>query len=127
MHSYFDHLVLLTVSFAIGTLFAYTWQHADDDKTLLIQSAVGAQEINLNLNGIYPVKGTLGNSDIEIKNRTARFASSDCAHKICMQRGWLNNWQPIIACVPNAISIQISNIASSQNVLSEHTLDAYSY
>ena len=123
MHSYFDNLVLLIVSFVIGGLFAHTWQpHDSSSKRILLQSASSTQELSIDQNSIHIIKSTKGNSKIEIKNGSARFVNSDCAQKICIQHGWLSHLQPVIACVPNSLSIQM---ISANNF--DKTLDAFSF
>lgn len=53
------------------------------------------------------IKGALGISTIEIKNRQVRFVDSPCQGKQCIITGWLNKDGQLAACLPNGITVQI--------------------
>jgi hypothetical protein len=123
MHSYTDLLILLFVSFAIGCLFSSTWSSTNaHEHKLVVQSAGSTQKINLQQNGIYTIDSLLGSSEIEVKNSSARFIKSECNNKICIQNGWLSTIRPIIACIPNGVSIQMNATTKSRM-----TFDAFAF
>ena len=120
MHTRVDFIVLLASSFLIGSLFAMTWKNSDSE-TLLVTTPTGNQNFTLENPRQITVKGRLGTSTLEIKNHRARFIDSKCSNKICVQQGHLDSIHPVIACVPNGVSIQFGNATKPYN------LDAFAF
>lgn len=120
MHTRVDFIVLLTASFLIGSLFAMTWKNSDLD-TLLVTTPTGNQNFTLEQSRQITIKGRQGISTIEIKNNSARFIDSKCANKICVGQGHLDVLHPVVACIPNGVSIQFGNAKNP------HNLDAFAF
>lgn len=53
------------------------------------------------------VPGRLGDSMISIENGTARFISSPCPHKMCINIGPVKDAGEMAACVPNGVLIRV--------------------
>ena len=115
MHTRVDFIVLLAASFLIGGLFALTWKNSDPD-TLLVTTPTGNQNFTLEQTRQITIKGRQGTSTIEIKNNLARFIDSKCSNKICVQQGHLDALHPVIACIPNGVSIQFGSAKKTNNI-----------
>ena len=51
------------------------------------------------------VKGTLGDSVVEIKNGKVHMKESPCPNKLCIHQGWLDSGA--IICLPNKVVITV--------------------
>lgn len=61
----------------------------------------------LSRDAIYHVPGTLGVSEIEIRDGRVRFVSSPCTGKQCVHSGWAKRGGEFIACLPNRVSVTV--------------------
>lgn len=52
---------------------------------------------------------------IEIKDNKARFKTSDCPDKVCVNTGWLSSPGQTAVCLPNKVSIVIQTSAPDNN------------
>ncbi|MCK4307587.1 NusG domain II-containing protein [candidate division WOR-3 bacterium] len=57
------------------------------------------------------VKGALGESIIEIKDKSVRMLDSSCLLKICVHQGEIKSPGETIICVPNRVMIRIAGPA----------------
>lgn len=70
-------------------------------------------EVDGRLHGVYPlsqdrlftVHGPIGDTVIEIKNRSVRVISSACPNKLCVHQGFIKKGS--IICLPNRVVITI--------------------
>ncbi len=70
-------------------------------------------EVEGRLHGVYPISenrlltvhGPLGDTVIEIKNRSVRVVSSACPNKLCVHQGFIKRGS--IICLPNRVVITI--------------------
>lgn len=53
------------------------------------------------------VKGKLGRTEIEIKNRQVRILRSPCLHKLCIKIGWIAHTGKMTACIPNKVVVRV--------------------
>jgi len=53
------------------------------------------------------VKGALGLTEIEIKNKMVRIVDSPCKNKNCVKQGWIN--KGTIICLPNRVIVRVGN------------------
>jgi hypothetical protein len=53
------------------------------------------------------VKGPLGNTLIEIKDRRVRVTDSPCRNKLCIRQGWVGGGT--IICLPNRVVITVGD------------------
>ena len=106
------------MSFSIGSLFAATWTaNGSQQEHLLIQTPESTQIFKLDKAHKHLIKTPNGMTEIELKSSSARFIHSNCKNKICIQSGWLSAYRPVIACVPNQISIQLIKPTTNHNRL----------
>jgi len=62
---------------------------------------------NLNRDETFNTTGHIGETSIEIANKTIRVVSSDCPQKLCIRQGSIKQTGEIIVCVPNKLIISI--------------------
>ena len=62
---------------------------------------------------IVSVKGSLGNTVIEIKNHKVRITESPCDNKLCIQQKWIEKGS--IVCLPNRVVVIIGSQADEMN------------
>ena len=96
-------VILLVVSFAGGQV-----------NTVIVQ-VDGKEVLRLPLAsaGRYSVQGSLGETEIEIKDKRVRVISSPCRKKICVQTGWISKPHQTIICAPNKVVVRLTG--SSDN------------
>lgn len=63
--------------------------------------------LSIDENRIISVKGIIGYTQIEIKNKMVRVIDSPCKNKDCIKQGWIN--KGTIICLPNRVFIRIGN------------------
>jgi len=56
---------------------------------------------------IVSVKGSVGNTIIEIKDHKVRITESPCDNKLCILQGWIEKGS--IVCLPNRVIVIISS------------------
>lgn len=61
--------------------------------------------LSLDEDKIISVKGIIGYTQIEIKNKKVRVISSPCKNKDCIKQGWVD--KGTIICLPNRVIIRI--------------------
>ena len=59
------------------------------------------------------ITGLLGNSEISIIDGKARFSKAPCKKKYCIHQGWINKVNQTIVCLPNQITIAITDGSES--------------
>lgn len=62
---------------------------------------------------ILKIKGSLGTTEIEIKDGRIRVLSSPCRDRICMKQGWIAHSGEAIICLPNRVMVFITGEAKS--------------
>ena len=65
--------------------------------------------LSLNQNSNEKISGLLGDSEINISEGKARFSKSPCTKKYCIHQGWVNRVNQTVVCLPNQISISITD------------------
>lgn len=53
------------------------------------------------------VKGHIGTTQIEIKDKKFRFINSECPNKQCIKSGWISFPMIPVVCLPNGVSAVI--------------------
>lgn len=59
------------------------------------------------------IAGLQGDSNISIVDGKARFSKAPCKKKYCIHQGWINKVNQTIVCLPNQITISITNGSES--------------
>lgn len=58
---------------------------------------------------IYKVQGTLGEVDVEIKDKRVRVEKETSPNNLCSIQGWVEDANRPIVCLPNNIVVQIES------------------
>jgi hypothetical protein len=59
------------------------------------------------------IAGLLGDSNISIVDGKVRFSKAPCTKKYCIHQGWINKENQTIVCLPNQITISITDGSES--------------
>ena len=62
---------------------------------------------SLALNEVYTVKGTLGDVQVEVKDKRVRVEKENSPYHLCSIQGWVEDANRPIVCLPNNIVVQI--------------------
>ena len=62
---------------------------------------------SLSLNDVYTVKGTLGDVQVEVKDKRVRVEKENSPYHLCSIQGWVEDANRPIVCLPNNIVVQI--------------------
>ncbi|MCR0610040.1 NusG domain II-containing protein [[Clostridium] innocuum] len=62
---------------------------------------------SLALNDVYTVKGTLGDVQVEVKDKRVRVEKENSPYHLCSFQGWVEDANRPIVCLPNNIVVQI--------------------
>ena len=62
---------------------------------------------SLSLNDVYTVKGTLGDVQVEVKDKRVRVEKENSPNQLCSIQGWVEDANRPIVCLPNNIVVQI--------------------
>ena len=62
---------------------------------------------SLSLNDVYTVKGTLGDVQVEVKDKRVRVEKENSPNHLCSIQGWVEDANRPIVCLPNNIVVQI--------------------
>lgn len=85
---------------------------ADTPTTVVLQiDGVGRVEAGIDSQWTRTVAGPLGDSVVQVQDRSARFVSSPCPGQICVHRGWLHDAGDVAVCVPNRVVLRLSGAA----------------
>ncbi len=114
-----DHIILFTAIVVVIGLYTIHWTRPYTEATNIeVHNANGLQyRLSLQHDQIISIAGRLGESQIEIKDGKARFISSPCQHKRCIQRGWLSRSHDFMACLPNEVMLNITGTTSLDSVV----------
>lgn len=62
---------------------------------------------SLALNDVYTVKGTLGDVQVDVKDKRVRVEKENSPYHLCSIQGWVEDANRPIVCLPNNIVVQI--------------------
>ena len=62
---------------------------------------------DLKINDVYTVKGTLGDVQVEVKDKRVRVEKENSPYHLCSIQGWVEDANRPIVCLPNNIVVQI--------------------
>lgn len=112
----FDALLILF--FVIISLFFLVTSTKIKTKPDIVEVRVSnriVKTLPIGENGIYTVKGSIGESTFEIRNNKVRMTHSPCSNKICINEGWIEKISENIVCIPNKVTITLLNSSAVQN------------
>ncbi len=98
--------ILLSLSLSFFILIRY------QSKGNVVNISVNGNELvraDINIDKKFSVKGVLGITEVEIKNRKVRVIDSPCGNKICVKTGWIDKPYQSIICIPNRVVVEIIN------------------
>ena len=105
-----DYVVLVVAILVVAYSFVHYWQGmAFANQAFIHIHGKYWQTVDLYQNQIVTVKGSLGESKIEVSDGRVRFIESPCQNKICIHQGWLQHGGEVAACLPNEVSVQVSS------------------
>lgn len=117
-------LIALVIISASGFIFI---KKAFPQGTDVLIEVNGKQEYKLPLNSdtTVSVKGPIGETIVQIKDRRVCIKESPCLNKICIHSGWID--RGAILCLPNKVLVSIGSTVgtdSQQEDKQNKTLDA---
>ncbi|MEQ1838602.1 MAG: NusG domain II-containing protein [Candidatus Nitrotoga sp.] len=109
---------------ALGTawLTIMLWQNGWGQSGMANQVVIRSggkifSSVSLSRDQIIAVPGPLGITQVAIKNLQARIISDPGPRLYCVQQGWLKQAGEIALCLPNQVSVELSNGKSSYDSL----------
>ncbi|HHJ81415.1 MAG TPA: NusG domain II-containing protein, partial [Candidatus Tenderia electrophaga] len=103
-----DKIVVTLALLLLPFLYIEFWGNSTQGEVVQIRSVNGDNiTLPLDQDKRLQIKGALGLSIIEIKDRQVRFIDSPCQGKQCIIAGWLNKDGQLAACLPNGVTVQI--------------------
>lgn len=108
MMSLTDRFILLIAVVLVSLLYFNLWSTNDYAQSITVVDANGQQQqVSLLQDQQLHIHGKLGTSVLEIAQGRVRFIESPCQGKVCIHQGWLSEWAPLAACLPNAVSVML--------------------
>lgn len=103
-----DKIVVTLALLLLPFLYIEFWGNSTRGEAVQIRSVNGENTtLPLDQDKRLQIKGALGLSTIEIKDRQVRFIDSPCQSKQCITAGWLSKDGQLAACLPNGVTVQI--------------------
>lgn len=99
-------ITALIVVFSVLVSFRLLKENRND--YLEINSPEGTFLYPLNDNAVYEIKGKIGVSIIEVKDKNVCFIESPCPNKTCITDGCISKAGEFLACLPNGISVTVT-------------------
>jgi len=109
MLSRVDKLVFILCIIVVVGLYWMLWRA--DEEAREVEIIINGEKnyiLDLHENKRLVVKGSQGESVIEIKNGQARFINSTCHTSFCVRSGWQSHGGDFVACLPNSVSIHLA-------------------
>lgn len=100
-------IVCVACVFYIPSLW-YSYRNQNKQKEVVVSyKDKVVLRANLSLDHTYKVKGTLGDVEIEIKDKRVRVEKETSPYHLCTIQGWVKDANRPIVCLPNNIVVQI--------------------
>jgi hypothetical protein len=103
-----DWLTLLSGSICVLLLTLTLWGGDLADKAIIRSGGKIFREIPLSHDQKIEVRGPLGISVIDIRQRKVRIASDPGPRQYCVRQGWLEQAGEIALCLPNQVSVELT-------------------
>jgi hypothetical protein len=62
---------------------------------------------DLSVDTVFSVRGSVGDTEIEIRSGTARILRSPCPRKICRHQGSVSAAGEMLICIPNRVTVAV--------------------
>jgi len=72
-----------------------------------------AYRVPLNADTTITVKGIIGDTIVEIKDKKVRITESPCHNKICIHTGWID--RGAVVCIPNRVTVFVDRSEGKDN------------
>ena len=102
-----DIIVLLLACGLLVQLFHSHWSSVNAAQLVSVHTPFETFQLSLQQAQQLRVKGTLGDSQLQIADGRIRFLSTPCRLKYCVHSGWLQHAGEFAACLPNGVSIAV--------------------
>ena len=103
-----DAVVIALALILLPYLYTTYWGAATPgEQARILRGGEQVALVSLHEHRHLSIEGTLGTSELEIKDGMIRFINSPCRNKQCVHSGWISLGGDFIACLPNRISVQV--------------------
>ncbi len=104
-----DAIVVALAALLVGAAWATLWGNGGPAEFARITApGVPDRELALAEDASFEVRGRIGASRLEIRDRQVRFVDSPCVGRYCVHAGWLSRSGQVAACLPNGIVIEVA-------------------
>lgn len=103
-----DRIVLFCAVALVAALYGMLWTPGHAGRWAEVWVS-GKQQMKLPLaeNRRVEVRGPLGTSTIEVRDRRVRVVDSPGRRKLCVRQGWLSQSGESAICLPNQVVVQV--------------------
>ncbi|NWF97386.1 MAG: NusG domain II-containing protein [Nitrospirae bacterium] len=98
-------LILFLIIFCFSLIIFFNRIFSNKPSIHIYSEGKEVYILSLNENNQVNIKGRLGITTIEIKDKKVRFISSPCKNKLCIKQGWKDSGS--IICLPNNVIVSI--------------------
>ncbi len=105
--AWLDFVVIIIFLIAIFFSFFRLKNGSNASLSLIISSNSGEYVYPLSTDAVYKIKGPLGETTVEVKDKTVHFSDSPCPNKTCVESGNLSKPGEWAACLPNEVFIRL--------------------
>lgn len=104
--TWLDALIIAAI-FLLSLFLQIAFLHSDGKTPRIARvNAAGSEYIfSLKTDGVFCVKGAVGESILEVRGGKIRIADSPCPNKTCVQQGFVSSGALI--CLPNKIAVSV--------------------
>ena len=103
--------IMIIVACACFLYVPILWAaHVNAGKLMEVVVSYKDQEIlrkDLAIDDVYVVNGTLGDVQVEVKDKKVRVEKENSPYHLCSIQGWVEDANHPIVCLPNNIVVQI--------------------
>jgi hypothetical protein len=104
-----DAIVVALAALLVGAAWATLWGNGGPAEFARITApGVPDREVELAQDARFEVRGRIGPSRLEIRDRQVRFVDSPCVGRYCVHAGWLSRSGQVAACLPNGIVVEVA-------------------
>jgi len=102
--------MLLTAFIVVLSIYGFSYAEKNFPAGSEVQIFVGnsiAYTLPINTDREIIVKGSIGDTTVEIKGSMVRVAESPCRNKVCIDHGWIK--RGAVVCLPNRVLVLIKS------------------
>lgn len=102
-----DRLVLVAVWGGMILLGLQAFARGQGEEAVVRVRGEVVERLDLDRPRTVAVHGTLGATELQIREGAIRFQHAPCQRKRCLRRGWLDQAGETAACVPNRVLVRV--------------------